>query len=260
VRLCCPKIASFEERRNQSQIGRTEDLFTGMFLRTFLGLASTEFGSDRDSLLLGLQAGDSFENLDASKTLLISTQGATRFERGDLHNASLQTDARFYWRAAERQLFFGALTGVITKNLDAEQQLVLGGDQSGLRNTVLQGPGLRVPLVQPDTVSLRGYPLRYQDGSSMALLTLEHRYYTPYYLFRILYVGGAAFMDVGRTWGRGTTGAGSAGLLKDAGIGLRFGNSRSAFGSVIHVDLAFPLGGPTGIDKVQFIVETKASF
>ena len=94
----------------------------------------------------------------------------------------------------------------------------------------------------------------------MALLTVEHRYYTPWYLFRILYVGGAAFADVGRTWGRGTTGAASDGLLKDVGLGLRFGNSRSSFGNVIHADLAFPLGAPTGISHVQFVIETKASF
>jgi hypothetical protein len=251
----------FEERRNQSQMGRTEDFFAGAFLRTFLGFASTQFGSDRDSLLIGLQGGNSLENLDASKTLLISTQGATRIEHGGLRNATLQTDARFYWRATERQLFFGGLTGVITKNLDAEQQLVLGGsNEPALKNNVLQGPGLRGALASPDLISLRGYPLRYQDGSSMAQLTLEHRYYTSWYLFRILYVGGAAFMDVGRTWGRGTTGAASAGILKDVGFGLRLANSRSSFGRVIHVDLAFPLGAPAGIDKVQFIVETKSSF
>jgi len=41
---------------------------------------------------------------------------------------------------------------------------------------------------------------------------------------------------------------------------LRFGSSRSAFGNVIHVDLAFPLDGDKSIDRVQLIVETKSSF
>ena len=44
------------------------------------------------------------------------------------------------------------------------------------------------------------------------------------------------------------------------GIGLRFGSSRSAFGNVIHVDLAFPLDGDRSIKKTQFVVETKSSF
>src|SRR5690606_28371812 len=107
---------------------------------------------------------------------------------------------------------------------------------------------------------LRGYPLRYQDGSSRALLTLEHRVYTKYYLFRLFHLGGAVFFDMGRTWGRGTVGQPTEGLLKDVGIGLRLGSSRSSFGNVIHVDLAFPLDGDDSIDDVQLLVETKRSF
>ena len=49
-------------------------------------------------------------------------------------------------------------------------------------------------------------------------------------------------------------------VLKDVGFGLRLGNSRSALGSVIHIDLAFPLNGDPSISKVQFIVEAKRSF
>jgi hypothetical protein len=44
------------------------------------------------------------------------------------------------------------------------------------------------------------------------------------------------------------------------GFGLRFGSSRSAFGNVIHVDLAFPLDGDDSIDRMQFLVESKTSF
>jgi hypothetical protein len=65
---------------------------------------------------------------------------------------------------------------------------------------------------------------------------------------------------MGRTWGRDITGAESLGLLKDIGVGLRFGSSRSSFGNVIHVDLAFPLDGDDSIDSVQIVVETKAKF
>jgi hypothetical protein len=49
-------------------------------------------------------------------------------------------------------------------------------------------------------------------------------------------------------------------LLKDIGIGLRFGNSRSGLGNIIHVDLAFPLDGDSSIDDVQILVETKERF
>ena len=107
---------------------------------------------------------------------------------------------------------------------------------------------------------LRGYPLRYQAGTARALLTLEQRYYTKWYPFRLFHVGAAAFFDMGRTWGTDVTGLESDGLLKDVGIGLRLGSSRSSFGNVMHIDLAFPLDGGDDIDSVQLLVQTKASF
>jgi hemolysin activation/secretion protein len=125
----------------------------------------------------------------------------------------------------------------VSENLDADRQLLLGGDNG-----------------------LRGYPLRYQEGSARALLTLEHRIYTKYYLFRLFHLGGAVFFDAGRTWGRGAVSSSSEGVLKDIGIGLRLGSSRSSFGNVIHLDLAFPLDGDNSIDDVQFLVVTKKSF
>jgi hypothetical protein len=52
------------------------------------------------------------------------------------------------------------------------------------------------------------------------------------------------------------------GVLRDGGVGLRLGNARSAFGSVIHVDLAVPFDrtASANISSVQFLVSTEKSF
>jgi hemolysin activation/secretion protein len=107
---------------------------------------------------------------------------------------------------------------------------------------------------------LRGYPLRYQLGTGRTLLKIEQRLYTGWSLWRLLDVGGAAFFDAGRTWGRNPIGTPNLGWLKDAGIGLRLGNSRSSLGNVIHVDVATPLDGGSDLDQLQFLVSTEASF
>ncbi|MCI0436373.1 MAG: BamA/TamA family outer membrane protein, partial [Gemmatimonadetes bacterium] len=125
----------------------------------------------------------------------------------------------------------------VQRALDPEEQIQLGGDSG-----------------------LRGYPLRYQTGTSRGLFTLEQRLYSEWFPFRLFYVGGAVFFDAGRTWGRGAVGSESRGWLKDVGIGLRLGNARGAFGSVLHFDIAFPLDRTSDIDSVQFLVETKQSF
>ncbi len=227
---------AFEERNNQDQIERTEDVLVGLRAGARIGFAADAIGSDRDALMLSLHAQDGWD-LGDETSFFLGTAGSGRVEDGQLRDGVLSAEARYYARTSDRTKFFATVGGTVTENLDADTQLMLGGD-----------------------TGLRGYPLRYQAGTSMALLTLEERYYTRWYPFRLFHVAGAAFFDMGRTWGRDVTGATSDGLLKDVGLGLRLGSSRSAFGNVIHIDLAFPLDGGNDIDSVQFVVETKSRF
>ncbi len=107
---------------------------------------------------------------------------------------------------------------------------------------------------------LRGYPLRYQTGDSRILLTAEQRFFSDWYPFRLVRVGGAVFADIGRTWGDNPAGGPSLGWLKNVGLGLRLGATRSSGRDVVHIDLAFPLDGDASIDDVQLLIESKASF
>jgi len=84
--------------------------------------------------------------------------------------------------------------------------------------------------------------------------------FSNWFPFQLFNVGGAVFCDVGRVVGRDPLGSEPQGLLKDVGIGLRFGNSRSALGNVLHVDFAFPLDGDPSISSMQIVVETKRRF
>jgi hemolysin activation/secretion protein len=129
------------------------------------------------------------------------------------------------------------VSATVTDSLDPDQQLLLGGDNG-----------------------LRGYPLRYESGTSRALVTVEQRFFTDWYPFRLVRVGAAAFADAGRTWGSGVIGNSDPGLLRDVGFGLRLGNTRTGLGNVVHIDFAFPLSNIAGIQKSQFLVQTFQSF
>ena len=72
------------------------------------------------------------------------------------------------------------------------------------------------------------------------LFTAEERYYADWYPLRLFRAGVAAYVDVGRAWGSALANP-TGGWLADVGIGLRFLNARTAFGNVLHVDLAFPV-------------------
>ncbi len=226
----------FEKLHNHDQIERTEDFFLGTFASLRLGWADSGLGSSRSALLFQSAAGQGAVTA-ARTTLLFSEQLTGRLEDGTLRNAVLAGTARYYTELSSKWLFFSSLEAAAGHNLDLENQLLLGGDNG-----------------------LRGYPLRYQAGNARALLTVEERYYTDWYPFRLFRIGGAVFFDAGRTWGPSPLTSPNLGLLKDAGFGLRIGNSRSGLGNVIHVDVAFPMDGDSSIKRVQFVVQTKQSF
>ena len=227
---------AFVKLRNHNQIGRTEDFDLGAYATVQVGYADTAFGSNHDAVTFMLATGDGYA-LTQNDTLLVSSVFTGRVARGHLENGVLDSAVRYYAKQSSNWLFFSTLTGTVGRRLDLEDQILLGGDNG-----------------------LRGYPLRYQDGTSRALLTLEERYFTNWYPFRLFRVGGAVFYDMGRTWGRPPLATQGLGLLKDAGLGLRFGNARTGLGNIIHVDVAFPVDGDPSIKRVQFLVQTEQEF
>ena len=221
---------------NHDQIARTEDFYVGTTARVRVGWADSAFGSNRSALMLQSSAGHGFSDGGIS-TLLLAADFSGRLEKGVLHNGVLDGSVRYYLEQGQNWLFFTTFAASKGWRLGLNNEILLGGDSG-----------------------LRGYPLRYQDGTARALWTLEQRFFTDWYPFRLFRVGAAVFFDAGRTWGNAPLAAPSLGLLRDAGFGLRFGNARSGLGNVVHVDLAFPFNGDHTIKRAQFLVQTEQSF
>ena len=221
---------------NHDQIARTEDFYLGTSFSTRVGFAGSALGSSSSALLFQSSASTGLGGEGRSLTLLF-WDFSGRISEGALHNGVMDASVRYYNKESKNWLFFTALSGTKGWRLDLDNQITLGGDSG-----------------------LRGYPLRYQDGTARALFTVEQRYFTDWYVFRLFRVGGAVFFDAGRTWGTAPLGQPSLGLLKDAGFGLRFGNARSGLGNVVHVDLAFPFEATGNISHVQFLIQTEAHF
>jgi outer membrane protein assembly factor BamA len=226
----------FRKVADQNQIGRTEDLYFGTRLYAEVGYSAAAFGANHDDFLLTTNATKGFQ-LSALTQLFLAGTVSSRLESGSIRNLFVDSTATYYWRWQDDKLLFVFLNGTTTHALDPDSQLLIGGD-----------------------TGLRGYPLRYESGTSRGLLTVEQRFYTDWYPFRLARFGAAIFGDVGRTWGRGVIGNSDPGTLKDLGCGMRFGNTRSGLGNVLHVDVAFPLNGDHNISRVQFLVQTKASY
>jgi len=227
----------FETTKNRDQIARTEDLHFGFQYALELGYSAPALGADRSAALVHADASRGWR-LGERNSLFAESALTGRVEGGAVADTLLSTGVRYYHSTGPNSLFFAGLAAAAGWELDADHELTLGGDNG-----------------------LRGYPLRYQTGSSLALLTVEQRYYTRYSIWKLADVGGAVFFDMGRTWGDSAFGpTENLGLLKDVGFGLRLGSTRSALGNVLHIDIAFPLDGPSSIDRVQLLVRTKRSF
>ncbi len=226
----------FESTSNRDLIDRTEDFYMGTRLSANIGLANEGFGSDRDSFLYRIEASKGFGDID-KKALILSSTLSGRVDDGTGANRELSLSAKYYNQISDKRLFFMTLVGGHGENLDLDNLIELGGDNG-----------------------LRGYPLRYQTGDSKILFTAEERYFTDWYPFKLMRVGGAVFVDVGRTWGPGPLGTESLGWLRDVGFGFRLVPTRASGRDVIHIDFAFPLDGDPSIDSFQINIETKKGF
>ena len=226
----------FSKTRNHDQIGRTEDIYMGTHMSAELGYSSSAFGDANDSLIYKLNAGTGLG--DPEKVMWLLDAGLTgRYEDNKAVDTRLSAEARYYRRqTANRLLFFGASLLAATS------------------------PVLDDPVYLGGSSGLRGYPLRYQGGDGKVLFTAEQRFFTNKYPFKLFRVGGAVFADVGRTWGHNVFGGESLGWLGDIGFGLRLAPTRSGSGKIINIDIAFPLQTTPGMDKVQFLLETRHGF
>jgi outer membrane protein assembly factor BamA len=226
----------FSREQNRNLVGRPEFFALGLASSLQLGYASTGLGSSRTAWLYAGSVSRGFEPAE-NQTLMTSAAVSGRYQDGQVHQQSLSLQAQYYLRQTPRRLFYVSLAGDRLTRPDIGQTLELGGDNG-----------------------LRGYPLRYQNGTQRTLLTVEQRVYTDLFIWQLFRVGGAAFFDVGRAWGGDDANADHTGWLRDTGIGLRIVSARAAFSNVLHIDLAFPLGAAADVRKRQFLVKMKTSF
>jgi len=228
--------------RDFNQIKRTEDVNLGRVLTARVGWSSPVFGGDHSRFIFTSAATDGWA-FGSRQILLLRASLSGRLSGGLIENGSVAAGLRYYVRTFGNGLLVVKAIGDLAENLDFENQLLLGGDNG-----------------------LRGYPLRYQAGDRRFLLSLEQRFYGSREYLHLATLGAAVFFDAGRAWFVEPPPrflpreAVQRQLLKDVGLGLRVGSSRSASGAVIHLDVAFPIDRNRSIKSLQFLVTTSQTF
>lgn len=227
---------NFREVTNVESIGRPEYQALGLQAGLQVGRSLTGLGSTLSVTQYAASISKGFR-FSGARTLLAATGLSGEYANGESDRVLWNASARYYQRRGSGNLLYLALSADATDFSDDTRYLSLGGD-----------------------TGLRGYPSDYQRGDRRVLFTVEQRLYTDWYPFRLIRVGGAVFYDVGRAWGGPFQRTPQAHWNDDVGFGLRLLNARSARGTTLHIDFAFPIGREPGIDSYQLTIESKTGF
>ena len=119
---------------------------------------------------------------------------------------------------------------------------------------------LDAPVVLGGETGVRGYPLQYQHGDRMTQFTFEARYYPHINIYKLLELGGAAFIDTGRVFGRTSNFENQSSWMTSVGLGARFYSSHSSEARVIHLDIIKPISSDLNVNSFEFRLTTKHSF
>lgn len=226
----------FREVENLDQIGRPEYLALGWHLNFDFGRSARGLGSTQavSQYAAGVSKG---ANVAAEGTVVAAASISGEHAGGRTDRGLLSASARYYQRRGSRTVLYLSLAADATQFADGTQFLSLGGE-----------------------TALRGYPTNYQLGARRVLLTVERRFYSDWYPFRLFRVGGAVFYDMGRAWGGPYESAASEHWPANVGFGLRLLSARSSSASTLHLDVAFPLERQPGVKSAQFSLQSKTGF
>lgn len=201
---------------------RPQDVYLGTRYGVTLGYAPDLLGADAERFML---RSDFETNWQPAERWLVSWRGDldATLRAGSSENLVAEVGVESHFRHHANFGFFAEIDATWTHNLTPDRQLLLGGANG-----------------------LRGYPSRYQAGDRRVRMRLEERWFSSANPFRLLLVGAAAFVDVGRAWFPGEADDNETGWLTNVGVGLRFVTTRGQSNSLFHVDFAVPVrtGGP----------------
>lgn len=205
---------------------RLEDFNLGKEFSATVNFASHALSSDRDTLLFTLSQAKGWRvDRDAFFRGEIGSGG--RVDTNGVDNFLFHTDLKYYNVLGEkyyRKTFLGHHTLAFSvrfdtgEALDKDKEFLLGAEDG-----------------------LRGYESKSFSGDHRFIVNLEDRVLLVEDIIDLFSLGGAFFIDAGGVSGKSVGNVFSENLYADVGFGLRIGIPRSSNGTVVRLDVAFPL-------------------
>lgn len=212
---------SFREERFLNRAHRVEDFDLSTRLSANLDLALPSLSPETGGRLR-IEFHHGIE-IDSGDYLVLEAHHTLNRKAERWFGALTEITARWFRRVAERQSQMAALTIGRGRRLEGHERYLLGGD-----------------------TGLRGYRSRAFTGDNLVLAQWEQRWFGSKEWLQIFQPGVVGFVEAGGAFdGRLDLGK----LHPDIGLGFRLAILRSAHGTTLHFNLAFPLdpnGDPDG--------------
>lgn len=216
---------------------RVEDFNLGNEFIANVHISPEVLGSMDDALILRMS--DTLgHRLGAAQFIRGQLSGSARFEKDAVRQMIISAQGRYY-NVLGPQYLGGVFVGQHTL---AAGTLFESGYSLDNDTEFLLGAGN----------GLRGYEDRTLSGSHRLSINLEDRFHIIDEVAKLVSVGGVVFADAGAVGKDNLSSLVKNGFYANVGIGLRLGMVRSSGGTVVRIDLAFPLrDGPDGSQEFE---------
>jgi hypothetical protein len=228
----------FKTLSNITHSHRHEDILLGLFHDIQIGYTRERWDSTENAWIFSAQHQYT-ASMGDHHLLRVGASARGRYDR----DAERPEDtvyaghARYYQFPDPKNRWFAHFRYAAGRNFDGNSAFTSGGNED-----------------------LRGYPDDVQRGNRQWLLSVERRHFTDIHLFNLAYLGGAAYLDAGRTWDTNLPGSRDNPVLSNVGMGLRITPSKFNVNEVLHLDIAWPLAERDRVDQYQIIVTGRVDF
>lgn len=205
---------------------RVEDFNLGNEFSATLNYAAESLSSDHDTFLFTLSQTKGWK-FGKEEFLRAEISSAGRIDNSGFDNYIFHSELRYYNILGEKyhnNFFLGHHTVAFSasfdlgEDLDLDKEFLLGAD-----------------------TGLRGYESKSFSGDHRFILNLEDRVHIVEDVWDLFSLGGAFFIDAGGVSRKSPGNIFSRNFYADFGFGLRIGIPRSSSGTVVRLDVAFPL-------------------
>ncbi|HMO17100.1 MAG TPA: hypothetical protein PKA63_00570 [Oligoflexia bacterium] len=216
---------------------RVEDFNLGNEFLASTHISPRVLGSLNDALILKL-TNTAGKRLGSGRFIRGQIGGSARLETGSVRHIILRGHGRYY-DVMGPQYVNGIYLGQHTLagaalfesgyHLDNDTEFILGASNG-----------------------LRGYQDRTLTGDHRISFNFENRVHMVDQIAKLVSLGAATFVDVGTVARDNLSDIAKSGFYANVGVGLRLGLVRSSNGTVVRIDLAFPLrDGPDGSGRFE---------